>query len=155
MNKISSKKMKIFMLLSLLLIIVVIATVNIVLSDLKNKPKEESQSLEIETSSNVKNSASLDVEENDIVEEIDNFADTKLKNSNVITVTKVDKKMKVATEQLNIRTDTDSKSTDNIVGTFKEGDIISITGECDNDWYEVDYEGQFYYVYGEYLEEIK
>ena len=104
----------------------------------------------------IKENNSIDIPENESNNKIlDNFADTKSTNIEVLTVTKVEKKMKVTAKELNVRSEALSLDDDNIIGILKKGDIVNVTGICDNDWVEISYEGKVAYTYGEYLEDIK
>lgn len=61
----------------------------------------------------------------------------------------------VTSAGLNVRSSSDTSSSDNVIGTYSKGDLVEVFERDENGWYRVVYNGQNGYVNGKYLSETK
>lgn len=65
-------------------------------------------------------------------------------------VTEMSAQGMVSSETLNVRSGPGTGY--KVIGIVAVGETVSITGQCDNNWYRIDYNGQEGYVSGKYIE---
>ena len=65
------------------------------------------------------------------------------------------KLMYITASSLNVRTSSDTSSSDNIIGTYSKGDLVEVFEQDANGWYRVNYNGQKAYISYKYVSETK
>ena len=65
------------------------------------------------------------------------------------------KLMYITASSLNVRTSSDTSSSDNIIGTYSKGDLVEVFEQDANGWYRVNYNGQTAYISNKYVSETK
>ena len=65
------------------------------------------------------------------------------------------KLMYITASSLNIRTSSDTSTSDNIIGTYSKGDLVEVFEQDSKGWYRVVYNGQNAYISNKYVSETK
>lgn len=136
----------------------VVILFNVIIKEVKEdklKINENIMSENKDSSFVIKEENSLKIEDDSAVNNIENFIEMKSNDLEIVAVNKTEKKMRVKVKVLNVRNETVSTNDENIIGLLHEGDIVSVTGLCDNNWVEIIYNGTTGYTYGDYLEDIE
>ena len=65
------------------------------------------------------------------------------------------KLMYITASSLNVRTSSDTSTSDNIIGTYSKGDLVEVFEQDEKGWYRVVYNGQDAYISNNYVSETK
>ena len=65
------------------------------------------------------------------------------------------KLMYITASSLNVRTSSDTSSSDNIIGSYSKGDLVEVFEQDAKGWYRVNYNGQTAYISNKYVSETK
>lgn len=63
--------------------------------------------------------------------------------------------MYITASSLNVRTSSDTSSSNNIIGTYSKGDLVEVFEQDAKGWYRVNYNGQTAYISNKYVSETK
>lgn len=63
--------------------------------------------------------------------------------------------MYVTATALNVRTSSDTSSSDNILGTLSHGDAVEVFDQDENGWWRIEFDGQTAYISNKYVSETR
>ena len=63
--------------------------------------------------------------------------------------------MFITASSLNVRTSSDTSSSDNIIGTLSQGDAVEVFDQDDKGWWRIEFNGQTAYISNKYVSETR